>query len=176
VDVIWYTVTRVKKYQKEVYIRVMSKPAKLRATDADPSANRILEMEESIAGVDAMPDVPNDGIFQLVKHIREAENHKDEWSPIIESELRFLKAALKLLMQDPLYNYRFGTSLQGAMKLVGILKARAAERDAEERLDKIVDNEILPKLPGRLVAAGKTSKDSAGIRPASSSSSSSGSS
>ena len=115
----------------------------------DPSANEMLKVSEQISGEDKGNGAPDLPVLQLIVMIRKAEAVKDDvWSNFVNEELKYLKAAVHLLMNDSMINFKFGTTMKGAMELVGILRARAAEKDIESRLDPVVDKQLIPHMAG----------------------------
>jgi hypothetical protein len=125
-------------------------PSKLHSS-RDPSANDVLKANEQISGEDKASGVPSLPLLQLIVMIRKAETQKgkgDSWTPFVNEELKYLRAAVKLLTTDPLINFKYGTSMEGAMSLVGLLKARAATKDIESRIDGVVNDELTPHMAG----------------------------
>lgn len=119
------------------------------------SANELQDFAEEISGEASTPNAPDMPLLQLIIMIRKAEaGPADAWAPFITNELRHIKAAVHLLQTDDIIGYRFGTSMAGAMKLVGILKARASAKDIESRIDGVVDADLMNHLPSRKIARG----------------------
>jgi hypothetical protein len=109
------------------------------------SANEVLSVAEKVTGEDKTPSMPHSGLLHMIAEIRKAEKHgDDDWSDIVKDQLRFLKAALKLCQTSPLIGIKFGSTIEGAAQLVGILKARAAEMELEEAIDSSIEK-IIPK-------------------------------
>ena len=116
---------------------------------ADPSANDVLNFAEKLSGEDKEASAPSLGLLQLIVLIRKAEaGNKDgeTWTPLIENQLRYMKSAVQLINSDPMIAMKFGNTLEGAMQLVGILKARASELEMEGRIDKVVTKDIEPHM------------------------------
>lgn len=132
---------------------------------ANPSANDVLKIAENLSGEDKEASVPSLGLLQLIILIRKAEagNGDDAWTPLVENSLRHMKAAVRLINEDPLIAMKFGNTLEGAMKLVGILKARAGEKDLESRIDGIVRDEIQPHMPSKTLQASSVFKSRADL-------------
>ena len=106
------------------------------------------KVASQLSGEDRVPDAPSMPLLTLITMIRKADPaQQDAWSPMVESELRHLKAAVHLLATQPQIAYRFGQSMEGAMQLVGILKARASEKDVHRLIDGVVDSHLAPSLP-----------------------------
>ena len=120
---------------------------KIRAA-ADPSANDVLNFAEKLSGEENEASAPSLGLLQLIVLIRKAEaGTEDSWTSLVNNQLRHMKAAVKLINTNPVIAMKFGNTLEGAMSLVGILKARAAEIDMEEQIDKVVKPDLVSKLP-----------------------------
>ena len=131
-----------------------TKPHVPHAAKADPSANDYLNVAENISGVDQQSAAPSLGLLQLVVMIRKADTNVDDtWTPLVKNELRYMKAAVRLITEDPRIAIKYGSTLEAAMKLVGILKARAAEKDLDDRLDPIVNEEIVDHMPSKSIQA-----------------------
>ena len=110
-------------------------------------AEDMSRLAASFSGEDHVPDAPSMGLLTLLTAIRKADTDKpDCWSPMIDNELRHLKAAVHMLTNYPQVQYKFGTSMEGAMQLVGIIKARAAELDITAMIDPVIKTHIAPSL------------------------------
>ena len=122
--------------------------------DHGASPSEYAKFAEKLSGEDETPAAPSVALLQLITLIRKADDGKeDAWTPLVENELKHMRSAVKLLTSNPAIQLRFGNSLEGAMKLVGILKARASERSLESQIDSVVDEELIPNLPIASVAA-----------------------
>ena len=134
-------------------------------------AEEFNKLAGQLSGEDRVPDAPSMALLGLITMIRKADVDKaDAWSPIVDAELRHLKAAVKLLTTDPRMQYRFGTSMEGAMELVGLLKARASEKDVHDSIDAVVDSDLTPQLasnsfiqPSAFVAKAKSARVAARV-------------
>ena len=119
---------------------------KIRAA-SDPSANDVLNFAEKLSGEENEASAPSLGLLQLIVLIRKAEAGADDsWTSLVNNQLRHMKAAVKLINTNPVIAMKFGNTLEGAMSLVGILKARAAEIDMENQIDDVV-KPLVAKLP-----------------------------
>ena len=126
----------------------MSSTQKIHAA-ADPSANDVLNFAEKLSGEDKEASAPSLGLLQLIVLIRKAEagNKTGEtWTPLVENQLRYMKSAVQLINSDPMISMKFGNTLEGAMQLVGILKARASELEMEGRIDTVVKTDLEPNM------------------------------
>ena len=118
---------------------------------ADPSANDVLNFAEKLSGEDKEASAPSLGLLQLIVLIRKAEAGADDaWSSLVSNQLRHMKAAVKLINTNPVIAMKFGNTLEGAMSLVGILKARAAEIDMEKQIDVVVEP-LVDRLPHKSI-------------------------
>ena len=116
-------------------------------TTSGLGAEDMSRMAASFSGEDHVPDVPSMGLLTLLTAIRKADTDiSDCWSPMIDNELRHLKAAVHLLTTNPQIQYKFGSSMEGAMQLVGIIKARASELDVTKMIDPVISTMIEPGL------------------------------
>lgn len=129
-----------------------------KARDQGPSPQRFAEFAERVTGEDKSASVPDLGILHLINQIRKAEplgkdgkKIEDDWSRMVEAELRHLKAAVKLMNEDPLMRYQFGTSLESAMLLVKFIKERASVKDVEERMDKVIGTSVSAAMPSAMI-------------------------
>lgn len=126
------------------------------APEKHASADDLLEFSAKLTGEDQESSAPNLGLLKLIVEIRKADTEKkDTWSPLINAELRHMKAAVRLLSEQPMIALRFGHSLEGAMKLVGILKSRASEVEMEKQLEDVINEELVPHMPSKSVEASK---------------------
>ena len=129
----------------------MSSAQKIHAA-ADPSANDVLNFAEKLSGEDKEASAPSLGLLQLIVLIRKAEAGADDaWSSLVSNQLRHMKAAVKLINTNPVIAMKFGNTLEGAMSLVGILKARTAEIDMEEQLDDVVKKDLIDTMPHKII-------------------------
>ena len=129
----------------------MSSAQKIHAA-ADPSANDVLNFAEKLSGEDKEASAPSLGLLQLIVLIRKAEAGADDaWSSLVSNQLRHMKAAVKLINTNPVIAMKFGNTLEGAMSLVGILKARTAEIDMEEQLDEVVKKDLIDTMPHKII-------------------------
>jgi len=129
----------------------MSSAQKIHAA-ADPSANDVLNFAEKLSGEDKEASAPSLGLLQLIVLIRKAEAGADDaWSSLVSNQLRHMKAAVKLINTNPVIAMKFGNTLEGAMSLVGILKARAAEIDMEKQLDEVVKKDLIDTMPHKIL-------------------------
>jgi len=129
----------------------MSSAQKIHVSErlADPSANDVLNFAEKLSGEDKEASAPSLGLLQLIVLIRKAEAGADDaWSSLVSNQLRHMKAAVKLINTNPVIAMKFGNTLEGAMSLVGILKARAAEIDMEKQIDDVV-KPLVDRLPNK---------------------------
>jgi hypothetical protein len=134
---------------------IIVKPQVPRASRAsvNPSANDVLNFAEDLSGEDKEASVPSLGLLQLIVLIRKAEaGTEDSWTPLVKNQLRHLKAAVRLITEDELIALKYGNTLEAAMKLVGILKARASEKELDNRIDPVVEQEIEPYMPSKTIA------------------------
>ena len=119
---------------------------------ADPSANDVLNFAEKLSGEDKEASAPSLGLLQLIVLIRKAEAGADDaWTSLVSNQLRHMKAAVKLINTNPVIAMKFGNTLEGAMSLVGILKARTAEIDMEEQLDEVVKKDLIDTMPHKII-------------------------
>ncbi len=108
------------------------------------------KIASQISGEDHVPDAPSMALLGLLAMIRKTDNGTvDAWTPMIDNELRHLKAAVTLLRDNPVIQNRFGTSMEGAMQLVGLIKARAAELEVTEMIDPIIETHIQPTMASK---------------------------
>ena len=129
----------------------MSSAQKIHAA-ADPSANDVLNFAEKLSGEDKEASAPSLGLLQLIVLIRKAEAGADDaWTSLVSNQLRHMKAAVKLINTNPLIAMKFGNTLEGAMSLVGILKARAAEKDMEKQIDPVVEKDLVDTMPHKIL-------------------------
>lgn len=121
----------------------------------NPTANDVLRFAEDLSGESHEASAPSLGLLQLIVLIRKAEagNGDDAWTPLVKNQLRHMKAAVRLLNENATLAMKFGNTLEGALKLVGILKARASEKELEDQIDDAVDEEIVPHMPSKAIAA-----------------------
>ena len=127
-------------------------PSQPHASNAPASAEKLQSFANDLSGEGKEPGAPSIGLLQLIILIRKADLDKeDAWSGLVNDQLRHMKAAVKLISTDPLIRMKYGGTLDSAMKLVGILKARAAEKELEERIDGVVDENLVEHLPSRTV-------------------------
>ena len=127
-------------------------PSQPHASNAPASAEKLQSFANDLSGEGKEPGAPSIGLLQLIILIRKADLDKeDAWSGLVNDQLRHMKAAVKLISTDPLIRMKYGGTLDSAMKLVGILKARAAEKELEEHIDKVVDENLIEHLPSRTV-------------------------
>ena len=132
------------------------RPQKIHVSEhaVDPSANDVLKFAEKLSGEDHEVSAPSLGLLQLIVLIRKAEAGNKPggaWAPLVEHQLRHMKAAVHLINTDPIIAMKFGNPLEGAMSLVGILKARASELDMESKIDGVVASHITPHSVNSLV-------------------------
>jgi len=116
----------------------------------------MLNFAEKLSGEDHASSAPSLGLLQLIVLIRKAEagnkdDGSDAWTPMVNHQLRHMKAAVKLINTQPLIAMKFGHTLEGALSLVGILKARAAEKDMEGQIDDVVEHDLLPKAASKMM-------------------------
>jgi len=117
-------------------------PSRVSGNDS-VSANEVLKFADVLSGENKEHSAPSLGLLQLVALIRKAEaGAEDSWTPLIENELRHMKAAVRLITEKPIIAIKFGNNLEAAMKLTGILKARASELEMEHQIDEIVEDEL----------------------------------
>ena len=146
-------------------------PSKVNAGNTDPSANELLSFAKKVSGEDQETGVPNLGTLQLIKLIRQIDTGVvDSWTPIVNKELRHMKAAVKMVTDNPYLQVKFGASMESMLKLVGYIKDRAAEKELEDIIDPTIVSEITPHLLSKTI---RTSKAFCSAGSASSSSSSS---
>ena len=129
----------------------MSSAQKIHVSErlADPSANDVLNFAEKLSGEDKEASAPSLGLLQLIVLIRKAEAGADDaWTSLVSNQLRHMKAAVKLINTNPVIAMKFGNTLEGAMSLVGILKARAAEIDMEKQIDEVI-KPLVDRLPNK---------------------------
>ena len=103
------------------------------------TADSVMQTERKLAGEDEAPAWIDQGVLHLIKTLRAAESANDEYSPIVEEQTKYLKQALKFLQEDPQARYEFGTSIEGATRLVSLLRARSVSASLDARLKKFVD-------------------------------------
>jgi hypothetical protein len=138
------------------------------------SANELHNAAEKVSGEEKTAALPHLGMLHMIAEIRKADNPlhaKDDWAPIVNDQLRFFKVALKLCTEQPAIGLEYGTTMEGAARLVAILKARAAEIDLEEAIDQKLKVEILPhtninKVVAKAAAihASKSQASGSGVR------------
>lgn len=131
-------------------------PTRVHVSDRaeNPSANDVLKFAEELSGENNENSAPSLGLLQLVALIRKAEagnKEDDAWAPLVRNELRHMKAAVRLINESPIIALKFGNNLNAAMKLTGILKARASEKEMESQIDTIVDEELVPNMSSKTI-------------------------
>lgn len=132
----------------------MSAPSQPHASNAPASAEKLQSFANDLSGEGKEPGAPSMGLLQLIVLIRKADlDTEDAWSGLVNDQLRHMKAAVKLISTDPLIRMKYGGTLESAMKLVGILKARAAEKELEDRIDGVVDDNLMQHLPSKTIEA-----------------------
>lgn len=78
---------------------------------------------------------------------------------LYNEETKYLKSAITMINEDPIISSKFGSDLQSAMNLSGLLKEIYAEKEAKDMLlkyisnDKVVQSNAQKRLRGAIGSA-----------------------
>ena len=95
------------------------------------------------------PAVPSSDLLIALRLLRDADT--DTFAEIAKDELRWLKAGMALVKQDPFLRIKLGgDNLSSAVTLAGILRGKAESQHIERRLNTTVDQLINREFTGSM--------------------------
>lgn len=99
-----------------------------------------------IAGTANQNVIPSSSALESLKLLQWFQS-QGSLDPNVEAlykeETKYLKSAMTMINQDPIIASKFGTDLQSAMSLSGLLKEVYSEQEAKKHLLKYIDENTI---------------------------------